>query len=109
MVRRGIEIEKRVDCWRLHIPLQAMRTRTNHIPFHSCSNGRNPMSDGGERQEINIERALGVIEEKLQDRSCLPHLVALAKRHPESMNAFISLADSIEHDLSMRRRSERMN
>lgn len=67
------------------------------------------MSDGGERQEINIERALGVIEEKLQDRSCLPHLVALAKRHPESMNAFISLADSIEHDLSMRRRSEGIN
>ena len=67
------------------------------------------MSEGGDRQEINIERALGVIEEKLQDRSCLPHLVALAKRHPESMNAFISLADSIEHDLSMRRRSGKMN
>ena len=67
------------------------------------------MSEGGDSQEINIERALGVIEEKLQDRSCLPHLGALAKRHPESMNAFISLADSIEHDLSMRRRSGKMN
>ena len=79
-----------------------------HIPFHSCSHQHNPMSEGGNHQEINVERALGVIEEKLQDRSCLPHLVALAKRHPESMNAFISLADSIEHDLSMRRRHDRM-
>ena len=53
-------------------------------------------------QPVNIERGLAAIEAKLQDRKCLPHLLALAREHPEDINKYLSLAESIDSDLSVR-------
>ena len=53
-------------------------------------------------QPVNIERGLAAIEAKLQDRKCLPHLLALARKHPEDINKYLSLAESIDSDLSAR-------
>ena len=53
-------------------------------------------------QPVNIERGIAAIEAKLQDRKCLPHLLALARKHPEDINKYLSLAESIESDLSTR-------
>ncbi|KAK8801326.1 hypothetical protein WA171_004472 [Blastocystis sp. BT1] len=53
-------------------------------------------------QPVNIERGLAAIEAKLQDRKCLPHLLALAREHPEDINKYLSLAESIDSDLSAR-------
>ena len=53
-------------------------------------------------QNINIDRSIAIIEATLKDRHCLKELVFLAKKYPESINSFISLAESIEEDLNSR-------
>lgn len=53
-------------------------------------------------QNLNIDRSIAQIEEKLRGRHCLKDLVILAKEHPESINRFISLAEAIEDDLNSR-------
>ena len=53
-------------------------------------------------QNLNIDRSIAQIEEKLRGRHCLKDLVILAKEHPESINRFICLAEAIEDDLNSR-------
>ena len=51
-------------------------------------------------QTINIDRSISMIETRLHGCKCLQDVIALAKKHPDSINQFLSLAEAIETDLN---------
>ena len=50
-------------------------------------------------QTINIDRSISMIESRLHGCKCLNDVISLAKKHPDSINQFLSLAEAIESDL----------